>query len=165
MSLPVLPYNGSSGHSGSSSSKERADHLDKSGKTSKYQNIIMDFLRDKQEFGATWKEIAELLGVHHGTASGALSVLHKVGLIERLKETREKSKIYVLPEFVMFRETEAPKKAKPKVSGYAGIFSYEGGEILVRAWKNGSLTLAFREYPGDTWSPPILPDYKQELQY
>lgn len=163
MSLPVLPYNGSSGHSGSSSSKERAKHLDSSGKTSKYQHLIMDYLRQKQEFGATWKEIAELLKVHHGTASGALSVLHKAGLIERLKETREKSKIYVLPDFVMFRETEAPKKTKLAVTGHAGIFPYEGGEILVRAYKNGNIMIAFREYPSDTWSPPTRPDYIQEL--
>jgi DNA-binding transcriptional ArsR family regulator len=164
MSLPILPYNGSSGHSGSSTSKARADHLDKSGKTSKYQFIIMDFLCEKGEFGATWREIADLLGVHHGTASGALSVLHKAGLLERLKETRDKSKIYVLPEFVMFRETEAPKKTKQSTIGHAAIFSYEGGEILVRSWKNGSTTIAFREYPSDTWSPPIRPDYTQELR-
>lgn len=163
MNFPILPYNGSSGHSGSSSSKERADYLDKSGKTRKYQFRIMDYLREQADQGATWKEVSELLDVHHGTASGALSILHKAGLLERLKETRGKSKIYVLPEFIMFRETEPPKKIKQAISGHAAIFPYEGGEILVRAWRNGSITIAFREFPSDTWSPPTRPDYTQEL--
>ncbi len=51
----------------------------------------------------TWKEIAQETGWHHGTASGALSVLHKVGAIARLAETRSRSAVYVLPAHVAGR--------------------------------------------------------------
>jgi hypothetical protein len=44
--------------------------------------------------------------LHHGRVSGALSVLHKVGKLARLHETRDKCKVYVLPEFVNDRQTE-----------------------------------------------------------
>ena len=44
--------------------------------------------------------------LHHGRVSGALSVLHKVGKLARLTETRDKCKVYVLPEYVNGRPTE-----------------------------------------------------------
>ena len=43
---------------------------------------------------------------HHGTISGAVSNLHKKGLIARLAEKRGKNKIYVMPHNVDGRETE-----------------------------------------------------------
>ena len=55
----------------------------------------------------TWKDLSEVTGWHHGTASGALSVLHKVDRICRLSESRNRCKIYVLEEFVNERATEA----------------------------------------------------------
>lgn len=56
--------------------------------------------------GATWQEVALAIGLHHGAASGALSVLHKTGHIARLAETRTRCKVYVLPQYVLDRPTE-----------------------------------------------------------
>ncbi len=52
---------------------------------------------------------------HHGTASGQLSVLDKVGLIRRLKEKRGRSSVYVLFAYVNGRELAQRKQRKLKL--------------------------------------------------
>lgn len=105
--LPELPYGGSSGWSGSSTSKARADQADRSGETRDRQAHVLRLMARKREMGATWREIADETGWHHGNASGALSVLHKTARIARLQEKRGRCKVYVLPEWVNGRETES----------------------------------------------------------
>lgn len=111
--LPILPYGGTSGWSGSDTSKERATSNDESGITSTNQKQTLILLQTATHKGLTWNELADALGWHHGTASGALSVLHKAGLIARLKERRNKCAVYVAKEHVNGRETQAHK---PNVS-------------------------------------------------
>jgi len=101
-----LPYNGSSGWSGTDTSKERADSADRSGGTKYRQRKVMNMLYVMEGHGATWKEISERTGWHHGTASGVLSVLHKSNKIARLTQKRDKCRIYVLPQFVYGRDTD-----------------------------------------------------------
>lgn len=108
-----LPYNGSSGHSGTDTSKARADHADSTGITAERQAFVYRYLLWQQEHGATWKEIAEQSGYHHGTVSGALSVMHKDGRISRLLETRDRCRVYVLNEYVSGRATDSQGR-KPK---------------------------------------------------
>lgn len=111
--LPVLPYGGSSGWSGSDSSKDRAVSNDESGVTGYNQRRLMIYLERQGQQGLTWKEAGDHFGWHHGTASGALSVLHKAGLIARLKERRNKSSVYVACSYINDRETSPHK---PNVS-------------------------------------------------
>ena len=108
-----LPYNGSSGHSGTDTSKDRADHADSSGDTRKRQAAVLKILGALGTIGATWKEMAIFTEWHHGTVSGALSVLHKEGRISRLLETRDRCRVYVLNEYVSGRETDSQGR-KPK---------------------------------------------------
>lgn len=59
--------------------------------------------------GATYKEVlasGDFDGVGHGSASGALSRLHREGNLLRLKEKREKCAVYVQPAFLEGREHE-----------------------------------------------------------
>lgn len=107
---PELPYAGTSGHSGTTTSRERAINADKSGQTGRRQKETLMFLWMQHENGATWKEIADELNLHHGSASGVLSVLHLAGRIERLAETRNRCKVYVLPEYVNGRAVEKRKQ-------------------------------------------------------
>lgn len=107
---PILPYGGTSGWSGTPTSRERAERDDSDGTTSKRQDTTIRLLKSAKEQGLTWYELAKTLDTHHGTASGLLSVLHKSGRIVRLNETRTsetrgKSMIYVLPEYVDGRQT------------------------------------------------------------
>ena len=96
-SVPVLPYAGTSGHSGSDTSEARARGRDTDGSTAKLQKDIIEQLVLLGAHGATWKELADTLGLHHGTISGGLSVLHKAGVIARLVERRDRCKVYVIP--------------------------------------------------------------------
>jgi len=91
---PSLPYNGKSGHiAASKTSTARAVFEDSSGVTSKRQLAILAAL-DAAPYGKTWKELSADLNVHHGSISGALSVLHKCGRVFALKQTRDNSQIY-----------------------------------------------------------------------
>ena len=105
----VLPYAGSSGFSGSETSRERAERQDSTGETSERQKMVLRALSNAEERGATWKEIGEAFGWHHGQASGVLSVLHKAGLVSRITERRLRCQVYVLP-FYLDGRTEAPYK-------------------------------------------------------
>ena len=108
--LPALAFrNGtSSGFSGTDTSKERAQLRDLVGATGEVQRAIINSLKLSHLKGRTVaeldKELCEL--GHHGTISGAVSNLHKKGLIARLAEKRGKNKIYVMPYNVDGRETE-----------------------------------------------------------
>lgn len=68
---------------------------------------MLTYLADSGRVGATWKETADYLHLHHGQASGTLSVLHKAGRIERLAERRNRCHVYVLPEHVDGRDLSA----------------------------------------------------------
>ena len=118
--IPELPYAGTSGWSGSDTSRDRAEHNDGSGKTKKHQRETLALLAASCAEGLTWKELSEATGWHHGTASGALSVLHKTGLIKRLAQHRDGSAIYVMPAWVLFRETRAYAANKPKKCPHCG---------------------------------------------
>ncbi len=104
--LPVLPYAGTSGWSGSTASRRAAEEQDARGATANQQQRALTLLRAHAAQGATWREFADAYGIDHGPASRALSDLHKAGLIARLTETRGRSSIYVLPEYIHDRPTE-----------------------------------------------------------
>ena len=119
LNQPELPYNGTSGHSGTDTSRERALHADRSGKTALRQAQALNLLSQREMAGLTWKEFSEITGLHHGTASGVLSVLHKTGRIARLKETRNGCKVYVDVFCVQGRviEKQGRKKCCPHCGG------------------------------------------------
>ena len=108
---PVLPYpdretGRSSGWSGSETSAERAHTEDANGTTSERQQTVLLWLNLRRSAGATWKELAEAKGWHHGQASGVLSGLHKERRIARLaEERRHRCAVYVLPQWVADRPT------------------------------------------------------------
>lgn len=109
-----LPYAGTSGWSGTNTSKQRAVTRDTNGDTAEVQAFVYRYLLWQRETGATWKEIAEASGWHHGIVSGALSNLHKTDKIARLLETRARCRVYVLHSYVGDRETDSQgRKPKP----------------------------------------------------
>jgi hypothetical protein len=100
-----LPYNGTEGYAGSETSKDRAINEAITGTASKRQRFILILAQRAKERGVTVADVRDT-NLHHGRVSGALSVLHKVGKLARLTETRDKCKVYVLPEYVNGRPTE-----------------------------------------------------------
>lgn len=90
------------GHSGSSTSEESAKRIN--GK----QTIrVHEVVAGKQGFGMTCRELEVRLGVGHGSASGALTRLHRDGWLTRLTERRDRQQVYVDPAWVDGRE-ESP---------------------------------------------------------
>jgi DNA-binding MarR family transcriptional regulator len=120
LNQPELPYSGTSGHSGTDTSKARALNADRSGKTALRQAQTLNLLAQRKLVGITWKELSEITGLHHGTASGVLSVLHKAGRIARLKESRDGCKVYVDVACIEGRviEKQGRKKCCPHCGGY-----------------------------------------------
>lgn len=119
LNQPELPYNQTSGHSGTDTSKARALTADRSGKTALRQAQALNLLSQRKMSGLTWKELSEITGLHHGTASGVLSVLHKTGRIARLKESRDGCKVYVDVSCVEGRviEIQGRKRCCPHCGG------------------------------------------------
>lgn len=106
LELPLTPYNGTSGWSGTDTSRDRALTADRDGTTGRRQRIILTALSAAGHYGRTWRELAAESGMHHGQASGALTVLHKAQRVARLTEKRNRCRVYVLPEFVGGRASE-----------------------------------------------------------
>ncbi len=113
---PALPYAGSSGWSGSDTSRDRAARNDSDGTTAGSQAQTLELLLQARRDGLTWQELAFATGLHHGGASGVLSVLHKTDQIQRLTAVRNRCKVYVHPLFLDERETEIHSSAKPPVT-------------------------------------------------
>ena len=99
LQLSIKPYGGTMGWHGL-------------GATTLNQSITLNHVGQQGERGLTWFELSEITNWHHGTASGQLSVLDKVGLIRRLKEKRGKSSVYVLSQYVNNRELAKRKQHK-----------------------------------------------------
>lgn len=145
---PLLPYpdgptERSSGWSGSDTSHERAQAEDSGGTTTARQRLVLGYLGLNRGTGATWREVADRLGWHHGQASGALSVLHKAGLVARLTERRGRCAVYVLPEWVGGREVAAQgRRQKPPPEPDAALAAtvswfdryVEGSPTLTTRW-------------------------------
>ena len=99
MSSAFVPYNGTAGWSGTDTSEQRAlDNL-YSGRELNNQQLALKYLKSRNNYGATWKELATETGWHHGTASGVLSILHQSGAIVRTIKTRNRCKVYVHQDY------------------------------------------------------------------
>jgi len=110
--MSIVYPDGTGGHSGSDTSRARAEHEKSSGRHSERADDTLLFLAIRGEHGATWSEVAEFLDAHHGAASGILSNLHKAGRISRLNRRRNRSKVYVLNQYVTEGQTAEPYGGK-----------------------------------------------------
>lgn len=104
-SEPVLPYTGTQGHSGTDTSRERAETEASDGTARDRQTRTLALLADRGYAGMTVIELRNATGWHHGKASSVLSVLHKVGKIDCLEASRNRSHVYVLVENTRGRPT------------------------------------------------------------
>lgn len=130
MTIPALPYAWSSGHSGTDTSRARADLADTSGTTTVRQALVLRLAYSTEDRGITVKELREYTGWHHGTASGLLSNLHLKGHLARLSDTRDRCKVYVLPDQVQSREAEWHGQAKPEPHLYYADSRKPGPDVL-----------------------------------
>lgn len=114
---PSLGYNGTGGYnSQSDTSREAAYHDLVEGVTAKAQRLTLILAAQAGERGLTIVDLREAKGsLHHGKMSSALTNLHKGGRLVRLQERRDRSHVYVLPEFASERETSPFKPNRPQI--------------------------------------------------
>ena len=92
---PYVPYAGTAGWSGTDTSKERAMINLRTSREYNNQQKALALLKQVGSQGLTWKELSEQTDMHHGTATGVLSLLHKVGAIIRTTRVRDRCKVYM----------------------------------------------------------------------
>lgn len=80
------------------------------------QDIALTWLSVVAERGATWQELGRRMQWSHGSASSALSHLHRAGAVARLAERRNRCGVYVLPAYIQGRET-APYRPNAAARG------------------------------------------------
>jgi hypothetical protein len=119
MSTAYVPYNGTAGWSGTDTSQDRALYNLRTGRELNNQQKALAVLKEVRESGLTWKELSDRTGMHHGTASGVLSVLHMAGVILRSTRKRNNCKLYYSIEFSEGVPYEAYKK-KEKLCPHCG---------------------------------------------
>jgi len=134
---------GTSGHSGSEASEERVRYLDDHGLTGNYQQRTVSLLRLLAGTGITQAELQRRLNVGHGTASQVLSTLHQAGRVERLAFKRDRSHVYVLPEYVGTLPTSPYRRLQSRQALRERIASLE--DALATALHEGHLPNALRE--------------------
>jgi hypothetical protein len=94
-----------------SPSREKAIREASDGTLSKRLSKVLDFVYRQGTIGATFRDIDEALGTHHGQSSGALTNLHKQGKIARLavyrKPGQPRCSVYVHAAYAdMFDDNE-----------------------------------------------------------
>jgi len=87
-------YNGTAGFVNRDSSRQRAEQEVASGALRLRQRQILAVLEPLVD-GATYATVGGTLGLHHGQSSGALSNLHRAGLVFQLTELRDGCHPYV----------------------------------------------------------------------
>jgi hypothetical protein len=91
----LFPYAGSQGHVEQPASLERARRERASGAFSARVQSVLTELQRRGLHGGTWQELGDVLGLHHGQISGALSVLHKAGAVFMTRSQRGRCHVYV----------------------------------------------------------------------
>lgn len=61
---------------------------------------ILDLLNPEATKGFTWKELAQITGLHHGQISGLLSNMHRAGLVAQLRAKRDGCHPYIHADYV-----------------------------------------------------------------
>jgi hypothetical protein len=101
---PVRPYTqdgvASAGWSGTDTSKDGEPLRAES------QKQALAVLQEAGYVGATVVDVRHITGMHHGMASGALSVLHKRGYLVRLTQKRDRCRIYVVADLCHGRDAD-----------------------------------------------------------
>jgi hypothetical protein len=107
---PVTPYAGTSGWSGSEASRDRAERRDHDGSTAALQTRLVVLVARTGSDGLTVDDARRVLPEHHGSVSGALSVLHMVGRVRAAGSLG-------VADIVALREGAAPLLIACKTNG------------------------------------------------
>ena len=63
------------------------------------KTVVLDWIESKKRVGATWKEVSDKFGYHHGQSSSVLTNLHKNGSLFAKKSKRGGCHVYIHTDF------------------------------------------------------------------
>ena len=81
-----------------------------------YAAATLRLIANARGRGVTWVDVADVVGGHHGSASGVLSKLHKEGRIVRLTERRGRCKVYMLRGYAGLLPVDPPPVSKARIT-------------------------------------------------
>ena len=141
-----IPDEGIKPYAGSSGGGEAKSTEDEDGTTTRREREVIAELSKAKGLGLTYRELGSRTGMHHGQATGALSALHKQGIIRRLAGgKRINCSVYVLPDYVNGRALASYGKNRvnrdPKRAPF--VFTVSEAEIIER------LREALKGHPSD----------------
>lgn len=90
----LMPYAGTAGFVDQPASKERAKREKATGKSVLRARQILRTLSEHPA-GLTYQQVGDLLNLHHGQSSGALSILHQNGVVFMLHKKINRCHVYV----------------------------------------------------------------------
>lgn len=90
----LLPYAGTAGYVNQPASKDRANREAATGEATERAKQILRTLA-QHPAGLTYQQVGDLLNLHHGQSSGALSILHKNGVVFMLRKKINRCHVYV----------------------------------------------------------------------
>lgn len=145
----------------SDTSRERATREDRTGVFKARRNQLLQLLHEAGTAGLTWKDAADLTGLHHGQISGALSKLHENGDVFQLKVTRHGCHPYLVAalkdDFYDYERNDEPVKVKAnaKLAAYEELaraareLCYGQSKDAGKKWDALRVALAKVELPND----------------
>lgn len=127
-------------------SRDRAQRETLSGQFGQRLEYVLRLVEQSSHHGLTWREVADLTGLHHGQVSGALSTLHKEGMVVSLRATRGRCHPYVARRFAWLLDDG----------------SYFVTPAKTRATHNREVVEQLVELAGE-WSPLLPPAMADDL--
>lgn len=61
--------------------------------------VVLDWIESKKRVGATWKEVSDKFGYHHGQSSSVLTNLHKNGSLFAKRDKRGGCHVYIHTDY------------------------------------------------------------------
>jgi hypothetical protein len=135
-----MPYQGTEGWIDEATSRDRAEGEMRRGVARIRRVKIVNLLLEVGGDGATWKEVAEAVGVHHGQASASLSALHREGKVCRLTERRNGCSVYVHRYYVAGRDV-IPPRSNRRTQDVAEALGLIDVALGMDGWEDGQRTL------------------------
>lgn len=100
----------------SDTSRERATREDRTGVFKARRENLLKLIEEAGTTGLTWKDAADLTGLHHGQVSSVLTRLHENGDVFQLKVTRYGCHPYLVAalkdDFYDYERNDEPVKVK-----------------------------------------------------
>lgn len=145
----------------SDTSKARALREDADGTTARRRLQLIQLVEETGVVGATWKELADITGLHHGQVSATLSRLHENGHVFQLVATRNGCHPYVTDtyrdDFYDYERNDEPVKTRKnarvaaleEVAKAAYDLCYSQSANAGQKWDALRVALAKVELPND----------------